>query len=73
MKRKSGRFIGEVLDPGEQVLVARGGMGGLGVVQPSKRTKSSGKKKADKLRVGKRLVSYHHNAKFFSLVLKICF
>lgn len=51
MKRRSGRFIGEVLDFGEELLVARGGKGGLGVVQPSKRSKGFRKKKVNKLRV----------------------
>lgn len=38
VKRKgSGKFLGELTSPGERLIIARGGSGGLGAVMPSKK------------------------------------
>ena len=47
VKRKgTGRFLGELISPGDELTVAKGGNGGYGAVKPSKKKRPVKKKKA---------------------------
>jgi len=47
-RKGSGATVGELLQPGERLVVARGGRGGAGVVAPSRETKQRASQRAER-------------------------
>lgn len=52
-RKRGGALVGELINPGQTLLVARGGKGGLGVVRPAAQQTSKGRGKfLDEVRIG---------------------